>query len=221
MGLETAVYINDLNISWPIGASDVKGQGDDHIRNIKIALKNSFPNITGAMTRTQAELNNAESFAAGNVTKMLFYQASCPVGWTDAGLSDRALRVVASGSGGTTGGSVGFSSIFGAGKVTGSHVLTIGETPVKSHSHGVTDPSHSHSMNNINNSVGTGGGGTSCSNAYADPGSSGSYASCIGAMNGSPTGISINATQDTAATGHDHTLSLDLTYANVLVCQKT
>ena len=66
MGLETVTYINDLNASWPVGASDIKGQGDDHIRNIKAAIKATFPNITGAVTLTQAQINALAT--AGAVT---------------------------------------------------------------------------------------------------------------------------------------------------------
>ena len=57
MGLEAVTYISDLVITNPVGASDPKNEGDDHIRNIKKSLKNTFPNITGAVTPTQAELN--------------------------------------------------------------------------------------------------------------------------------------------------------------------
>lgn len=55
-GLESVTYISDLNISWPLG-TDHFSTTDDHLRNLKKAVKNSFPNITGAMTKTQAELN--------------------------------------------------------------------------------------------------------------------------------------------------------------------
>ena len=64
MGLETVTYINDLNDAWPIGASDVKGQGDDHIRNIKKAIKASFPNINAAITADPAELNKLDGMTA-------------------------------------------------------------------------------------------------------------------------------------------------------------
>lgn len=57
MGLEAATYINQLNPLNPVGAVDPKSQGDDHIRMIKAAIQASFPNITGAMTATQAQLN--------------------------------------------------------------------------------------------------------------------------------------------------------------------
>jgi hypothetical protein len=55
--LETATYINELVATNPVGATDAKSQGDDHMRMIKSTLQNTFPNLTGAMTATQAELN--------------------------------------------------------------------------------------------------------------------------------------------------------------------
>ncbi len=67
MGLETVTDINDLDISNPLG-TDPRSQGDDHIRNIKKALKTDFPSITGAMTATQAELNVLDGVTAGTVT---------------------------------------------------------------------------------------------------------------------------------------------------------
>ena len=67
MGLETVTDIDDLDISNPLG-TDPRSQGDDHIRNIKKALKTDFPSITGAMTATQAELNVLDGVTAGTVT---------------------------------------------------------------------------------------------------------------------------------------------------------
>lgn len=55
-GLETVTYIDDFNTAWPL-SSDPKSEGDNHLRNIKAGVVASFPNITGAMTSTQAELN--------------------------------------------------------------------------------------------------------------------------------------------------------------------
>ena len=60
MALETltgTVYIDGLNSSNPVGATDPKSEGDDHIRGIKNVLKTTFPNINGAVTATPAELN--------------------------------------------------------------------------------------------------------------------------------------------------------------------
>jgi hypothetical protein len=64
-------------------------------------------------------------FASGTV--MVFYQASAPTGWTQVtSATDKALRVVDDGTGGTTG---------------GTHGLTA--SPSTSHTH--TGPSHTHS----------------------------------------------------------------------------
>lgn len=56
MGLETTTYINGLVASNPAGGDD-RSQGDDHIRLIKSAIKNTFPNIDGAMTLTDEVIN--------------------------------------------------------------------------------------------------------------------------------------------------------------------
>lgn len=57
MGLETGTYINSLNAANPLG-TDAKSAGDDHIRLLKATIKATFPNITGAVTPTQVELNH-------------------------------------------------------------------------------------------------------------------------------------------------------------------
>jgi len=47
MGLENSVnYINDLNPLWPT-PSDPKSAGDDHIRETKKAVQQSFPLVAG------------------------------------------------------------------------------------------------------------------------------------------------------------------------------
>ena len=50
-------------------------------------------------------------------TKMLFHQSAAPTGWTkQTTINDSALRVVSGTSGGGTGGSVAFSTLFATGK---------------------------------------------------------------------------------------------------------
>jgi hypothetical protein len=97
-------YIDSLNDAWPLG-SDSPSAGDDHIRGIKHVLKLSFPTITGALTRSLDSLN-ATSLPIG--TKLAFYQATAPVGWTRVAgiLNTYALRIVASATatGGTSAG---------------------------------------------------------------------------------------------------------------------
>lgn len=56
MGLEAATYISQLIATNPLGSDD-RSTADDHIRLVKAVLKSTFPNITGAMNATQAELN--------------------------------------------------------------------------------------------------------------------------------------------------------------------
>lgn len=56
MTVETATYISDLNASYP-GSGDQKSEGDDHIKLTKSVLRNSFPNISGAVTATHTQLS--------------------------------------------------------------------------------------------------------------------------------------------------------------------
>lgn len=67
MGLESVTYISDFNTAWPVGSSDLKQDGDNHIRNVKLGVKNSFPNVSGAMTLTHTQLNDAALKGAGNI----------------------------------------------------------------------------------------------------------------------------------------------------------
>jgi len=67
MGLEVVTYIEDLVETNPVGATDFVSQGDDHIRNIKKAVKGSFPSLgQAAVTMTAAELNGVKN--ASNLT---------------------------------------------------------------------------------------------------------------------------------------------------------
>lgn len=66
MGLETFSGIWTLNSAWPLGASDLKSQGDDHIRGLKAAILATFPNVAGAVTVTHTALNAIQS--AANLT---------------------------------------------------------------------------------------------------------------------------------------------------------
>lgn len=72
MSIETGTYISDFNVALP-GATDLKSEGDDHMRWIKSATKATFPNVTGAMTATHTALNAvaAITFASGTYTPTL------------------------------------------------------------------------------------------------------------------------------------------------------
>ena len=65
MGLETPVYITDLVTTNPV-STDAVSAGDDHIRNLKVALAGTFTGFTGAaMSATEAELNFNDGSTAG------------------------------------------------------------------------------------------------------------------------------------------------------------
>jgi hypothetical protein len=140
-------------------------------------------------------------FLAG--TRALFQQASAPVGWTkDTAHNNKGLRVV-SGSVGS-GGTVGFTSVFNATVSTGETALTSDQMPA--HTHGVTDPGHTHSYEGFNTANGEAGG----SGRAGNPASK--------ASGNAQTGISI--TSAGGGKGHAHTLNLNLAYVDVIIAVK-
>ena len=112
-------------------------------------------------TGSGAGLTGVEPFASG--TKMVFYQASAPTGWTQdttAALSDAAFRVT-TGTGAGTGGSDTFQTTFAASRATETKDLTVAgsvsgtvgahtlSTPeLSSHQHAVPDQSGAPGANN-------------------------------------------------------------------------
>ena len=84
MAVENPVYINEFNEAWPDGL-DSKSQGDDHIRNIKAAIKRTFPKITGPSNVTQSDLNKLITAGTTNVPGMVmmwpYELGSIPAGW--------------------------------------------------------------------------------------------------------------------------------------------
>lgn len=57
MALETGTFISDLVPTNPVG-SDPLAFADDHLRLLKGTIKNTFPNISGAVSKTHTQLNN-------------------------------------------------------------------------------------------------------------------------------------------------------------------
>ena len=56
MTIESGTYINDFNVTYPESNVSASG-GDNHIRWTKIALKNTFPNIAGAIADSHTTIN--------------------------------------------------------------------------------------------------------------------------------------------------------------------
>lgn len=153
MALETASFIDGLNSSNP-AATDALAQADDHLRLIKAAIKATFPNITGAVTLTQAQINAlADTVPAPAGTKMLFRQSTAPNGWTKETADDNAAIRVVSGSvtdGGTNGFTNSFNTAFTiSGTTAGSGTLytssgtsnstTLSISQIPAHSHDITE----------------------------------------------------------------------------------
>ena len=76
------------------------------------------------------------AFSSG--TLMLFQQTAAPTGWTKQTThNDKSLRVVSGAA--SSGGATAFSSVFGSGKVSGSHTLTEAEMPAHTHNAGTSN----------------------------------------------------------------------------------
>ena len=69
MGIETFQYIDDLVETNPTSTDNVS-EGDNHIRGIKTTLKNTFPNVTGAVTPTETELNYVDGVTSAIQTQI-------------------------------------------------------------------------------------------------------------------------------------------------------
>lgn len=75
MPVETASYIHDLVPANPLH-TDGLNQADSHLRLIKQVLQNSFPNVTGPITATAADLQASVPF--GGIILWPFPLASIP-----------------------------------------------------------------------------------------------------------------------------------------------
>jgi len=71
MAVESATYISQLVDTNPV-VGDPVGEGDDHLRLIKIVLKTQFSGLTGttAITPSEAELNYVNGVTSAIQTQM-------------------------------------------------------------------------------------------------------------------------------------------------------
>lgn len=63
MTIETALYPDQLNASWPL-QSDIVREGAGHLRLLKSVLKTTFPNVTGAVSASHIELSRVSGLAS-------------------------------------------------------------------------------------------------------------------------------------------------------------
>jgi microcystin-dependent protein len=119
MALETASFIDSLNPSNP-SPTDLLGQGDDHIRLIKAVLKATFPNIAGAVSLSDSDLNalptniTEHGVPFGLIAAWYGSAASVPTGWA---ICDGSTVAKSDGSGNITVPDLRNQVIMGAGSV--------------------------------------------------------------------------------------------------------
>jgi len=166
--------------------------------------------ITFSDSTTQSTAATA-SIPSGSV--VLFYQSAAPTGWTQVTtLNDYGLRLV-SGTGGGTGGSTAFSSVFTNQTPTISvnvSGLSAGATTLST----TQMPSHSHVEQGLqtcsggNHQVaGTGSGGGICGYIGPSTQNTGGGGSHTHSISGS-------------ATGSSSAVTLNVQYANIIICSK-
>lgn len=107
MALEKLVVsINDLDATSP-GPADAKSQGDDHLRNIKTAVKNCFPGFAGPVLVGGLAGGVVDTYTLATAPALISYAANTLVVWMPnvtsvtaaptmnvSGLGVRAIRSV-------------------------------------------------------------------------------------------------------------------------------
>jgi hypothetical protein len=145
---------------------------------------------TARLDALDAEVAAIDSSSFDTGTKMLFYQASAPTGWTkQTADNDKAIRVV-SGTGGTSAGSNNFSTVMAQ--------TTVGATTISTS----TMPSHSHTYPA---DTSTGGIGTNSAGRIDSNNS----------VSANPSTSSVGG-----GGSHTHSITMDIKYIDVIVCAK-
>lgn len=157
--------------------------------------------ILSLVSGVPAWIANSPTFPTG--TRMSFNQTAAPTGWTKdttAALDDSIMRIVTGSV--SSGGSTAFSAFNGQ-TATAAHTLTTAEIPA--HTHGVTDPGHSHTFVAI-----LPGGNYAAYSNIAGPGT--------GTTSASATGITIQNTGGGAA--HTHSITTAIKYNDFIIASK-
>ena len=250
--------MGNFDVTTPAG-SDLLSQGDDKIREFKLAIREAlragevagddiegveaiFPGASPSTapvyryrglkgttaarptagqyglyfdtTRNVVQRDNGTTWddvatVIPSGTKMVFYQASAPVGWTAVAVNDKFLRVVTEGgTGGSNGGTVAASSSL-------SHAHT-----VASHTH--TGPSHTHTVGgstdaggNHNHTIGDAGGGLTITDGTNFASWSGNHTHTLSTT----TGAGGTGNTGSAAPSTDSQLGA-FAYADVIIASK-
>ena len=218
MALESASFIDGLVPSNPTSTDSVS-QADDHLRLIKAALKNTFPNLTGPVNTTQAQLNQLTTpliqIPVGFIGMWSGAINAIPSGWAlcngSNGTPDLRDRFI-----------VGAGSTYTVGATGGANTVTLTESQIPGHTHtgntGNESASHTHafsgttSTNGDHNHTQTNGtGGTSTSGTVGTRSNPGSFpddqpTSTAGAHN-----HTFSGTTQTTSNTHTHPFTTNST----------
>jgi len=161
----------------------------------------------GAAAPTWSAVTVTPSVPSGSV--FLLYQASAPSGWTQVTtLNDYALRVTSS-TGGGTGGTTAFSTVF-ANQTPSINVsgLSAAATTLST----AQVPSHTHSYSLSGNNNGSSSSGNSSCTFNFNSG-----------VSGSTTGSAFSGgshTHSISGSASSSSITLNVQYANVIICSK-
>lgn len=217
IGLSTASTVTYSNATSGLAATNVQDAIDQvegqivSLNNVNIAQGNSIIAIQNVNTTQDSRLTAVESknttqdsqiaantaaIAAGGFpsgTRMMFFNAAPPAGWSMVAWNNMTIRVVNDASGGSTGGVQPFSTVFGR---TATDGWTLNASQMPSHTHSYVDT--------IPNAVGAMfSGASSAVTQYSS--------SDVGKTTGSAGGDQ----------PHSHGLDLRVQYVNACVGQKT
>ena len=174
--------------------TDTEEDSDFYINTVKAgsAANNLIVRNDSVAFKVNNTVTNNQGFAEN--TAMLFYQSSAPTGWTKSTANNnKALRVV-SGSGGSAGGSVAFTTAFASQSASG----TVGSTTLTASQ----IPTHTHHVR-----------GSVAASGSAVFGAGNSSGTATGGVTGSPGG-----SHNHSFTGS--TINLAVQYCDVIICTK-
>lgn len=101
MSVESVTYIGDLNPASPAGG-EPKSQGDDHVRNLKAASKNSFPGFPGAILCTGTDGGAVNAYTVTPATPLPSYSAKTELLFSPTVTNTGAVTLNVSGLGAKT-----------------------------------------------------------------------------------------------------------------------
>lgn len=151
-------------------------------------------------------------------TKILFYQASAPTGWTiDTSVNDVGVRIVSSNGGGVSG-STAFSSIFKSSAINTSSStinvsnITTGATKLSvsqlaSHSHNIQISAYFIDPDNA-------------STPYISPSDDNRNGAVKTSSSVGSNSTHTHTVSFSSSGSHNHNITLNLKYANIMVCIK-